>query len=48
MSENDMKDWVFVPEEEPMCEPVEVAPAIRIDDFIVEGWICVEKLTDEA
>jgi hypothetical protein len=46
MSENDRKDWVLVPEEENMREPVEVAPAIRVGDFMVrdvEAFLNVER-----
>ena len=48
MSENDMKDWVFVPEEEPMCEPVEVAPAIRVGDFMVRDGEAVEYVGEDT
>ena len=48
MSENDMKDWVFVPEEENMCEPVEVAPAIRVGDFMVRNGEAVEYVGEDA
>ena len=41
MSENDMKDWVFVPEEENRCEPVEVALAIQLGVNMIseEGFV---------
>ena len=48
MSENDMKDWVFVPEEENMCEPVEVAPAIRVGDFMVRDGEAVEYVGEDT
>ena len=48
MSENDMKDWVFVPEEEPKCEPVEVAPAIRVGDFMVRDGEAVEYVVEDT
>lgn len=48
MSENDMKDWVFVPEEENMCEPVEGAPAIRVGDFMVRDGEAVEYVGEDT
>ena len=48
MSENDMKDWVFVPEEEHKCEPVEVAPAIRVGDFMVRNGEAVEYVGEDT
>ena len=48
MSENDMKDWVFVPEEENRCEPVEVAPAIRVGDFMVRDGEAVEYVVEDT
>lgn len=48
MSENDMKDWVFVPEEEHKCEPVEVAPAIRVGDFMVRDGEAVEYVGEDT
>ena len=48
MSENDMKDWVFVPEEENRCEPVEVAPAIRVGDFMVRDGEAVEYVGEDT
>lgn len=48
MSEIDMKDWVFVPEEEPKCEPVEVAPAIRVGDFMVRDGEAVEYVGEDT
>ena len=48
MCENDMKDWVFVPEEENMCEPVEVAPAIRVGDFMVRDGEAVEYVGEDT
>lgn len=48
MCENDMKDWVFVPEEENMCEPVEVAPAIRVGDFMVRDGEAVDYVGEDT
>ena len=48
MSKKNMNDWVFVPEEEHKCEPVEVAPAIRVGDFMVRDGEAVEYVGEDT